>query len=197
MSKLERYYCDCIDKLFSECKKHVKLWKCHDCCVIELSTSESYTHVHANYFILIHTTDNFLNFFQPLGNIAVGFATQAAIANANKEINGMLYPSDPKIVTAPTTYQSVYQDIFYSKYPNTSDTIIAYSPALSLVQQQYTAAKSIFGFCTSYSYMNAGLPYIGRTNGKITANCQSFGSLYLPTLKTFQDTVSYFVEGTT
>lgn len=132
-----------------------------------------------------------------MGNIAVGIATQAAIANANKEINGMLHPSDPTIVTAPSSYQSFYQEIFYSKYPDLSDTIIAYSPALSLAQQQYTAAKSVFAFCTSYSYMNAGLQYIGTTTtGKVTANCPSFGSLYLPTFATFQDAVSSFVAGT-
>lgn len=131
-----------------------------------------------------------------MGNIAVDIATQEAIANANQEISGMVNPTEPTTIeTAPEVYQYVYEEIFYSTYTDVSKAILAYSPASSLAQQQYIASKSIYGFCVSFSYTNAGNSYDNTCDG-YTANCNNFGGLYLPTYETFQDTVSSFVEGT-
>ncbi|KAL7454134.1 hypothetical protein ACHAWC_005764 [Mediolabrus comicus] len=130
-----------------------------------------------------------------MGNIAAGIATQAAIVNANQEISGMVNTPNPSLGdTAPPEYQSVYEQLFFATYKDTSNAILAYAPSASLVQQQYVAAKSIFGFCTSYSYMNAGQDYVNTLNGQ-AANCRDFGSLYLPTNNTFKDTVNSFVYG--
>ena len=79
----------------------------------------------------------------------------------------------------------------------TSKAILAYAPSSSLAQQQYIAAKSIHEFCTSFSYMNAGLDYVNIDSDGNEANCNEFGDLYLPTYETFDETVSSFVSGTT
>ena len=128
-----------------------------------------------------------------MGNIAAGIATEAAIISANKEISGMVHKPNPSIETAPSAYQNVYEKLFFATYEDTSKAILAYGPSASLVQQQYMAAKSIHGFCTSYSYMNAGRDYFDTTSGN-TANCGEFGDLYLPTYATFNDIVNSFVN---
>lgn len=129
-----------------------------------------------------------------MGNIAAGIATEAAIINANEQISGMVNKPNPSIGdTAPSDYQSVYEKLFFATYEDTSKAILAYGPSASLAQQQYIAAKSIYGFCTSYSYMNAGQDYVDTTSGN-TANCNEFGDLYLPTYETFNETVNSFVN---
>ena len=121
-----------------------------------------------------------------LGNIATYLATLDAIETANQAIVVPSSTIDPEITTAPTEYQDVHTELFYSSHWHESKTIAAYSPAASLALQQYTAAKSLFGFCASYSYMNAGRPY-----NELGGDCSSFGD-YLPTYTTFQDTVNSF-----
>ena len=137
-----------------------------------------------------------MNLVPAMGNIATGIATQEAIVTANEEISAMITPSTPSIQTAPSSYQDVYTTLFYSTYPDKAKPLLAYGPSASCVQNQYVAAKSIFGFCTSYSYMNAGQEYVSTYDGN-TANCNGFGYLYLPTYTSFQDTVSSFVSGST
>lgn len=121
-----------------------------------------------------------------MGNIATYLATLYAIETANQAIVVPSSTIDPAIITAPTEYQDVHNELFYSSYWHESKTIVAYLPAASLALQQYTAAKSLFGFCSSYSYMNAG-----RIYNENEGDCSSFGD-YLPTYTTFQDTVNSF-----
>eukprot|EP00984_Skeletonema_dohrnii_P019706 scaffold9477_cov84-Skeletonema_dohrnii-CCMP3373.AAC.1 len=129
-----------------------------------------------------------------MGNIAVSIATQNAINTADEKISGTVDKPDPLLTTAPSEYDSVSNTLFYSQYKNTSNEILSYSPAVSLTQQQYTAAKSIFEFCTSFAYMNGGRPYESDADGH-TANCADFGNLYLPSNKTFEATIFAF-DGT-
>ena len=108
----------------------------------------------------------------------------------------MVHKPNPSIGdTAPSAYQNVYEKLFFATYEDTSKAILAYGPSASLAQQQYIAAKSIYGFCTSYSYMNAGQDYVDTTSIN-TANCNEFGDLNLPTYEIFNETVSSFVFGT-
>lgn len=122
-----------------------------------------------------------------MGNIATYLATLDAIETANQEINVPPSSIDQDIETAPKEYQDVHNELFYSSYRKTSNTIVAFSPAASLALQQYAAAESIFGYCASYSYMNAG-----RTYNEYGGDCSSFDN-YLPTYTTFQDTVNSFL----
>ena len=125
-----------------------------------------------------------------MGGISTGLATITAIQHASASISGSLTHPNPSITTAPSSYQSANDALYYSTFPNDAKAVIAYGPALSLLSKQYTASKSIFGFCRSYEYMNSGLQY---TNAN--ANCASFQA-YLPTNTTFDSTLSSFVDNT-
>ena len=127
-----------------------------------------------------------------MGNIASYLATLGAIQTATQAIENPPSTINQAIVTAPPGYQDIYNELFYSTYSSTSKAVVAYLPATSLALQQYTAAETIFNFCASYSYMNAGRTYTGYKDHQ--GDCSTFGS-YLPTSETFQATVSSFAMG--
>lgn len=130
-----------------------------------------------------------------LGNIATGLATISATEQASAAFNEDLglTPNYPTITTAPPeTFQNLADNYFNTRFPNDTKALLALSSSLALMSQEYISAQSILSFCSSYSYMNAGLLY----DISQTVSCSNFGGLYLPSTETFDATVQTFVGGT-
>jgi hypothetical protein len=129
---------------------------------------------------------------QALGNIATGLATLGATRQASKEITALTDPHNPVITTAPSDpFQSVANSLYSQSFPQAAKAVLGIIPATVLLTQQYLASMLIASFCASYSYMNAGQPFVSGD-----ASYSSFGTLYVPTISTFKASVKALVAGT-
>ena len=137
-------------------------------------------------------TTSMLSLVPQLGNIATGLTTIAATNQAAKNISAQISGTTaPIITTAPNTYDKVIEDHYQKRFDNDTQYILAYPGASSYLMQQYTASYSIFLFCRSYEYSNAGLSYKEDSN----VDCSAFSKLYLPSNATFQDVLDTMVDG--
>jgi len=128
-----------------------------------------------------------------LGNIATGLATIAATEQATNQLS-VLVPGTtaPSITTAPTKYQSVLNHEYNTRFEDNSTFILGFNGALAFLMQQYMASFSIFQFCRSYSYTNAGSQYVdGATS------CSAFSSKYLPSSDMFNDIINNIQKNNT
>ena len=133
-----------------------------------------------------------------LGNIATGLATIAATDQATSQLGDILVQGNkaPAIKTAPSQYQSVVDDDYEKRtiYYDITNRILGSNAALSFLMQQYLASFSIFQFCRSYSYSNAGKVFV--STGEV-ANCQEFSTNYLPSDSDFHDIIDSVVNNDT
>jgi hypothetical protein len=123
-----------------------------------------------------------------LGNIATAIATLGAISQATQEINALVTPAARELRTAPS---SIFQLPPDPVYKTVTQQVLAQIPAINWLNQAYLASFSIYQFCQSYSYMNAGRNY-EPTN----ANCKGFGSNYVPSIDTFNSFANSIALGT-
>jgi len=122
-----------------------------------------------------------------LGNIASGIATIAATEQASQEISASLSNTTaPTIETAPDTYQSTINAAYGERFPKSTQYVLGFVGSMAWLRQTYTAASSIWLFCRSYEYTNAGTSY---------QNCPSFSQKYLPSSTDFDDVVNTMVDG--
>ena len=126
-----------------------------------------------------------------LGNIATGLATIAATQKATEQLNVLVSDTAvPPIITAPSTFQSVLNSEYAMRFEEATKEILGFNGALAFLTQQYVASFSIWQFCRSYEYANAGSSFTSKD-----VSCSDFSTKYLPSTTNFNDVINTMVSG--